>query len=724
MFKQYKSNIWSRNQSKELREALHTDYVETDRFLLKILYAHWFLASTVIGIEQGYYLAGFIGGAIICAFAHTCVRVMAGTVYSRALIGICFMLFSALYIQQNLGRIEYHFHVFAALAVLIRYKDLVPLIAAVVTTTVHHLIFNYCQVYNIELFGTPLMVYNYGSGLGITLLHAAFVILEAIFLSHIIIQLSNQFCQNTTEAVDNLNTLNTLKQVITTKNLSARLDGDNAQAQVVNKLLDMMNESIAVREALDKATTGLIITNTDNQILDCNATAQNLFEAALEDYRTEGVELDPENIVGLPVSTVFRPDFKVDFSSLLSTQTCEFNVGRRTFRVIVNPVINARNERLGAILEWKDCTQELMIKREVHQIVASASRGDLSGRICVESTDGFYTVLADSVNRLVAVAEKVITDTSEVMGALSSGDLTRSIQQEYQGAFGKLTMDVNGTIKHLTDIVLNIKATSSQVNQDANEIANCNRELSQRTKQQALGLESTAGGMEEMTATVQQNAANAKQATQFTSNARDCAERGGDVIRAAVEAMDEITKASKKIGEITGVIDEIAFQTNLLALNAAVEAARAGEQGRGFAVVATEVRNLAGRSANSAREIKALIEDSVTKVEEGAKMVNESGRVLEEIVTSVTEASDVVAGISSASQEQSLGIQSVSESILQLDEVTRQNAELVEAAAAASLSMGEQSQVLNKHVEFFWTDARPNKAVVEHLRDDPRSLAR
>jgi len=230
----------------------------------------------------------------------------------------------------------------------------------------------------------------------------------------------------------------------------------------------------------------------------------------------------------------------------------------------------------------------------------------------------------------------------------------------------------------------------------AEEISQGNANLSQRTEEQSSSLEETASSMEEMTSTVKQNADNAGQANQLAIAARDQAEKGGSVVGNAVKAMAEINEASKKIADIIGVIDEIAFQTNLLALNAAVEAARAGEQGRGFAVVATEVRSLAGRSATAAKEIKGLIQDSVKKVEDGSVLVTESGQTLEQIVMSVKKVSDIVAEIAAASREQSAGIEQVNSAVMQMDEMTQQNAALVEQATAASQSMAEQAGELTR----------------------------
>jgi methyl-accepting chemotaxis protein len=233
--------------------------------------------------------------------------------------------------------------------------------------------------------------------------------------------------------------------------------------------------------------------------------------------------------------------------------------------------------------------------------------------------------------------------------------------------------------------------------------------LSHRTQEQASALEETASSMEEITSTVKQNADNAYQANQLAANARTQAEQGGAVVSKAVAAMAAINHSSKKIADIISVIDGIAFQTNLLALNAAVEAARAGEQGRGFAVVADEVRKLAQRSAEAAKEIKTLIGDSVEKVEGGTRLVDETGQVLTEIVTAVKKVSDIVAEIAAASQEQSTGIEHVNKAVMQMDEMTQQNAALVEEAAAASESVDAQAQSLQQLVAFFKVEAQTDE---------------
>jgi methyl-accepting chemotaxis protein len=277
-------------------------------------------------------------------------------------------------------------------------------------------------------------------------------------------------------------------------------------------------------------------------------------------------------------------------------------------------------------------------------------------------------------------------------------------------AAGSLLAELARMRDRLTGIVGEVQHGSEAVSSAAQQIAKGNDDLSQRTQEQASSLEETAASMEEMTSTVKQNAENASYANQLASGAREQAERGGEVAAQAVAAMDEINASSRKIADIVGLIDEIAFQTNLLSLNAAVEAARAGEQGRGFAVVASEVRSLSQRSAAAAKEIKGLINESVQRVQAGSALVDQSGAALTGIVESVKKVTDIVAEIAAASPEQSAGIDQVNRAVMQMDEVTQQNAALVEEAAAAARAMQEQALELQRQMRFFQLGGAPSDA--------------
>jgi methyl-accepting chemotaxis protein len=283
---------------------------------------------------------------------------------------------------------------------------------------------------------------------------------------------------------------------------------------------------------------------------------------------------------------------------------------------------------------------------------------------------------------------------------IAGGDLSAAVEIKANDK-GSMLAAIKGMQQQLTEIVRGIKGASDTIGSASTQIAAGNADLSSRTEQQASSLEETASSMEELTGTVKQNAENARQANQLAAGASTMAVKGGEVVGQVVHSMASINESSKKIADIIGVIDGIAFQTNILALNAAVEAARAGEQGRGFAVVASEVRTLAQRSAAAAKEIKGLITDSVAKVEGGSKLVDQAGQTMEEIVTSVKRVTDIMAEIAAASQEQTSGIEQVNQTITQMDQVTQQNAALVEEAAAAAESMREQAQSLTEAVAIF-----------------------
>ncbi len=354
---------------------------------------------------------------------------------------------------------------------------------------------------------------------------------------------------------------------------------------------------------------------------------------------------------------------------------------------LLNKFITYQNEemaRAGQEAEAVTHRTELMI------LVLSLVAAGISLAVAIFATRSITAPLVEAVG----VARRV-----------ADGDLTSVIEVASNDETGQMMDALRFMNSSLIKIVAEVRSGTESIASASSEIASGNLDLSSRTEQQAASLGRTTSSMRDLTATVRQNADNARQANQLASRASEVAQRGGSVVAHVIDTMGAITNSSKKIVDIIGVIDGIAFQTNILALNAAVEAARAGEQGRGFAVVASEVRNLAQRSAAAAKEIKALIGDSVEKVQEGSNLVEQAGVTMEEVVESVRRVTDIMAEITSASQEQSTGIAQVNSTIVGMDETTQQNAALVEQAAAAASSMQNQAAHLARLVSVFKLDA-------------------
>ncbi|MDO9423044.1 MAG: methyl-accepting chemotaxis protein [Methylobacter sp.] len=468
------------------------------------------------------------------------------------------------------------------------------------------------------------------------------------------------------------------------------------------------DETLRVKIALDNVSTGVMIADNDRNIIYANQEVIDILDKAEMEIsqRSGASKLSIEHLVGAKMDDFHaNPTTQANIlTALTGTYEASMMVGGRSMVVIANPVINEQGKRLGTVAEWHDRTEEVRAENEVALIVEAAARGDFSMRFDLEGKEGFLRHLGVDINQLMQTSETSLNEVVRVLNALSRGDLTETIANDYSGIFGQLKDDSNTTVEKLKAIISQIKDAAAGIDTGTQEIASGNNNLSHRTEQQAASLEQTAASMEELTSAVRHNAKNAQQANRLAVDATIIAGKGVEVVGQVVMTMNDINESSRKIGDIISVIDDIAFQTNILALNAAVEAARAGEQGRGFAVVAVEVRNLAQRAATAAGEIKDLISDSVDKVSDGSKLVTQAGRTMEEIVASIRGVTDMMAEISAASAEQGSGIEQVNQAIAQMDDVTQQNAALVEQAAAAAESLEEQAQNLVITVSGFKVD--------------------
>jgi methyl-accepting chemotaxis protein len=463
------------------------------------------------------------------------------------------------------------------------------------------------------------------------------------------------------------------------------------------------SENLRIRSALDKSSTNTMVADPDGKIIYMNESVVAMLSAAQNDLRRAIPSFDASTLIGRNFDDFHRnPSHQRSLlAGLTGTHQAQIELAGHVFRLTANPVHDAGGARIGTVVEWLDRTDEATAERELAQLIGATLAGDFTQRMATEGKRGFHLEMAGGLNRLVGNVSGALGDVARVLNAIARGDLTQKIEAEYAGTFGQLKDDTNTTVERLKEVVGRIKEATEVINTAAQEISAGNSDLSARTEEQASRLEETASSMEQINATVKQNADNARQANDLTRSSNEVAERGGAMVGKVVDTMGAIQESSKKIADIIGVIDSIAFQTNILALNAAVEAARAGEQGRGFAVVASEVRSLAQRSATAAKEIKSLIDSSVGKVDDGARLVQEAGQTMTEVVASFQKVARYVTEIAEASREQSTGIEQVAQAVGHMDEATQQNAALVEQAAAAAESLEEQARSLVQTVAMF-----------------------
>lgn len=460
-----------------------------------------------------------------------------------------------------------------------------------------------------------------------------------------------------------------------------------------------------MRAALQiKAALSRIRASELQHILSDNDQDFSFYERSIATQLTQlkGFEVKYLSLVSGPEEKKLFVDFRKNLDAYLAENAKILGLSRLQKTDEARHLVRAESTRLYRVInDQLDQLGELSeagSARADHAAVEAfqTSRVWIGGLLAVSIVVGL--LMAFWVARIVSRPLQMAVD---VATRVAAGDLSAHIEVRSKDETGQLMRALRSMNDSLLNIVSQVRTGTDAIATASTQIATGNMDLSSRTEEQAGSLEETASSMEELTSTVRQNADNARQANQLAASASEVATEGGSVVGQVVDTMGEINASSKRIVDIISVIDGIAFQTNILALNAAVEAARAGEQGRGFAVVASEVRNLAQRSASAAKEIKELIDDSVDKVGSGSRLVEQAGNTMREVVVSVRRVTDIVGEIAAASQEQSTGIEQVNQAITQMDQVTQQNAALVEQAAAAAQALQDQAAHLSGVVSVF-----------------------
>ncbi|MCG8491416.1 MAG: methyl-accepting chemotaxis protein [Sneathiellales bacterium] len=458
--------------------------------------------------------------------------------------------------------------------------------------------------------------------------------------------------------------------------------------------LIVAEENQRIRDALDTCAANIMVADARDRIIYCNLSLLNLLKSSLNDIQQAVPNFSVDQISDRSLN-----DFTVrDAAGEGSSQQ---KMGRKTFSLKSTPVHNAEGNKIGTTVEWHDLTEELAVQQEVDELVQAVVVGDFSKQISLEGKSGFMEQLVTAMNQLTTTISTVINEAVIAFSALAEGDLTHHIEKDFEGTYNTLKQDSNKTTDQLQEIVQNISELVQQVDSIASEVSASSTDLSDRTQSQASMLEETVSTMEALKNIVVENAESARNANQMASTARNSASSGQQVADEAVSAMEAIQESSEEVGQIISVIDEIAFQTNLLALNASVEAARAGDAGRGFAVVATEVRTLAQRTAEAASNVKHLIANSSNQILDGVERVRKTGTFLTDMVDSIQSIAITVEKISEASDEQASGIAETNEALSHIDQMTQQNAAMVEQSSAAALSLKDQSSTMGDLVTFF-----------------------
>ncbi|QLG89327.1 HAMP domain-containing protein [Chitinibacter bivalviorum] len=453
--------------------------------------------------------------------------------------------------------------------------------------------------------------------------------------------------------------------------------------------------TLRVKQALDQVSTPVQIADRDGRIIYYNLASD-------ANFTLRAGLAHPSALSNYPLSQLLHSNSKLQ-GITEQTRNGDVQLGDGRYTVTLSPIRDAHDQIVGQVVEWQDRTAELATASEIAELVISAANGDLSGRIDLNGKTGFFAELGQNLNQLISTNEQGLNDISQILSALAHGDLTQHMTGQRSGIFDELQHNANTTIAQLSQIISEIRGASSAVAETVNSLVSGNTELAERSRRQAESSERTAQTATEISSMVKRNAETTAAASQLAKQASSQANQGRETMDRVTAAMARLTQSARQIADITSLIDGIAFQTNILALNAAVEAARAGDSGRGFAVVAAEVRNLAQRSASAAKEIKALIDTSVTEIHQGHQLATQSASQVHGVVEQVSSLTHMLQEIDNASREQSLGVDDMSQSIAAIDTDVQENRALSNRLSQNSSEMRTQALRLDSAISVFQT---------------------
>jgi methyl-accepting chemotaxis protein len=474
-------------------------------------------------------------------------------------------------------------------------------------------------------------------------------------------------------------------------------DASGKPVKVVKFAINITEQEQKAREAnrlakvVNSVSTNIMVSDADLNIVYLNQQVEEMLKTAEGDIRKQLPDFDASDLLGKNIDVFHKnPSHQRRMlGKLRESLRTRIKVANRYFDLRVEPLFDDDNKVEGFSVEWSDMSAALAIEEEIKSIIDAASAGDFSERCTTVDKEGFFKNISEGVNSLMENTSDGIENAVSIMQSLAEGDLTRTIEREYQGLFAQLKEAVNTSIEVLSKTITQVNSNATALVSASDEVSSTGQEMSQAANEQAATVEETTAAVEQMSASIQQNSENALVTRDNSRQSKDLAEQGGEVVRQTSIAM-------KQIAEKIAIIDDIAYQTNLLALNAAIEAARAGEHGAGFAVVASEVRKLAERSQVAAQEISEVAQNSV-------ELAAKAGKLIDEIVPAVSGTSDLVEEISAACEEQNIGAQQITDAMNQFNDTTQQSASGSEQLAATAEQLASQAQELRRLMAFFRT---------------------